>query len=64
MNTRPLLVTTALVVAAELVLSGLAWTQLQPGARVPIHWDINGTPNGYAAAWLALLIMPSTKASG
>jgi immunity protein, SdpI family len=58
MNTRPLLIVTAVVVAAELVLAGWAWIQLPAGAQLPVHWDINGRANGYADAWFALGLMP------
>lgn len=58
MNTRPLLVLTIALVAAELALSALAWLQLPAGAEVPIHWGLSGEPDGYAPAAVALLLTP------
>jgi len=58
-NTRPLLVLTAVLVVGQLAVSGLAWTQLAPGARIPIHWGIDGRPDGYADAWLGLFLLPA-----
>jgi len=58
-NTRPLLVTTGVVVVLQLLLSAWAWVQLPAGVPVPIHWGINGQPDGYADARLALLLTPA-----
>ncbi|HSH95157.1 MAG TPA: SdpI family protein [Roseimicrobium sp.] len=52
----PMLYSAAFVVAA-FALSGWAWTQLAPEARVPIHWDANGKVNGYAGRG-SLFLMP------
>jgi immunity protein, SdpI family len=60
MNTRPILLVTAVVVAVQLVLAGYALTQLSPDARIAIHWGVDGRPNGYADAWLGLLLLPVT----
>jgi len=58
MNTRPILLITAGVVAVQLVLAGYALTQLSAGAQIAIHWGVNGEPNGYADAWFGLLVLP------
>jgi uncharacterized membrane protein len=33
------------------------------GARLPVHWDYNGNPNGFAGKWTALLIPPVMTAA-
>ena len=58
MNTRPIVLITAGVVAVQLVLAGYALTQLPAGAQIAIHWGANGEPNGYADAWFGLLVLP------
>jgi uncharacterized membrane protein len=58
LKTRPYLVTTALVVLGMLAVSGWAWPQIPDGAQIPIHWGIDGQPNGWAAKWQGLLLMP------
>ena len=59
MNTRPLLILTAVLLLGQLAVSGYAWSQLAPGAQIPIHWGIDGRPDGYADAWIGLLLMPA-----
>lgn len=59
MNTRPLLVLTAVLLLGQLAISGYAWTQLPAGAQIPIHWGIDGRPDGYADGWIGLLVMPA-----
>jgi uncharacterized membrane protein len=56
---RTLLLVTTAVLAVQLVLAG--WVVLTVGAdaRVPIHWGIDGTPDGFADAWLAVAIAPA-----
>ena len=62
MITRPLLLVTAASLAAQLGLA--AWTLATVGweARVPIHWNIDGRPDGFADAWMALAIAPAITA--
>ncbi len=48
-------------VALAIGLVVTAWGLLQVGldASVPIHWNINGEPDGWAPAWLAFSIGPA-----
>lgn len=55
---RPILLASLVIVATMLGVSAWAWGQLPPGASVPVHWDVNGEPNGYAPKEVALLISP------
>lgn len=53
-----------LALIATMSLAGLwAWRQLPPGALVPIHFDANGTPNGWAEPVWGLFLMPALAAT-
>ncbi len=41
---------------AGLVISAAVWSQVP--SPMPVHWGVNGEPNGFAPRWLGLLIMP------
>jgi uncharacterized membrane protein len=58
MNRRGLVVFSAVVVGALLILSGWAWFQLPADAQVPIHWGPDGQANGYASKTVGLLLLP------
>ncbi len=62
MTARPLLLVTAVSLAVQLALA--AWVLATVGwvARVPIHWGIDGAPDGFAKAWVALAITPAITA--
>lgn len=59
MNLRPLAVASVVAVGAMLGLAAWAWTQIPPGAQVPIHWGLDGQPNGFTSKELALLLTPA-----
>ena len=48
----------AAVLGAMLLTSAWAWTQLPPGAQVPIHWGADGQPDGWADKTVGLFLMP------
>ena len=58
MNVRPVAIAGAIALGIMLVLAAWAWVQLPPGAQVPIHWGVDGRPNGYASKEVALLLTP------
>jgi uncharacterized membrane protein len=58
MNLRPLAIAGVVAVGIMFVLAGWAWVQIPAGAEVPIHWGIDGQPNGYAPKEIALLFTP------
>lgn len=58
MDRRGLVIFTAVVVGAMLLLSGWAWLQLPADAQVPIHWGADGQVNGYAGKTIGLLLLP------
>ena len=58
MNLRPLLIAVVVAVTATAGLAALAWVQVPADAQVPIHWGIDGQPNGYAPKAFGLLFTP------
>jgi uncharacterized membrane protein len=58
MNRRRPAILSAIVVAILFIVSAWAWTQLPADAQVPIHWDIDGTPDGFASKTIGLLLLP------
>ena len=62
MNRRPLILFSAIVVTAMLVVSAWALVQLPADAEIPIHWGIDGEPDGFAPAPVGLLLMPGVVA--
>jgi uncharacterized membrane protein len=47
-------------VALLVMIAASAWGLLQvgPDATVPVHWNVNGDPDGYASALVAFAITP------
>jgi uncharacterized membrane protein len=62
MNLRPFLIASAVAIGAMLGLAAWAWGQVPAGQQVPIHWGIDGQPNGYAPKEIALFILPVVTA--
>jgi uncharacterized membrane protein len=58
MNRRGPAIFSAIVVVILFIVSAWAWTQLPADAQVPIHWDADGTPNGFASKTVGLLLLP------
>ena len=57
----PLLISLVLI-AAMLGLSAWAWVLIPQGARLPIHWGIDGQPNGFAGKTVGLFFAPGLAA--
>jgi immunity protein, SdpI family len=62
MNLRPFAIVAAVAVAIMIGLSAWAWGQVPDDAQIPIHWALDGTPNGYASKTFALLFLPALGA--
>ncbi|MBI3976789.1 MAG: SdpI family protein [Chloroflexi bacterium] len=58
MNRKPALIASGAIVAGMLALSIWAWVQLPAGARMPVHWGIQGTPDRYGDKVEGLLVLP------
>jgi uncharacterized membrane protein len=59
MNNRIPLIVSVAVVAAMLGASLWAWPHIPDGTNIPIHWNVNGTPDGFAKSPLALFMAPA-----
>jgi uncharacterized membrane protein len=57
-SSRPYLITAGLLAVAMLAVSSWAWGQIPDGTQVPIHWGIDGQPNGWAPKPFALFGLP------
>lgn len=58
MNRRRLVIFSAAVIGAMLLMSGWAWFQLPADAQIAIHWGVDGQPNGYAPKTIGLFLLP------
>lgn len=59
MSLRPFFVTAAFAIVAMLAISAWAWPQIPDAAQVPVHWGLDGRPDGFAPKAAALLGMPA-----
>lgn len=59
MKLRPLTIIVVASVFAMLAISAWAWGRVPDNAQVPIHWGIDGQPNGYAPKWVGFLFTPA-----
>jgi uncharacterized membrane protein len=48
----------AITLLVEVVVSAWGILSVGPSATVPIHWNANGDPDGWAPAWLAFSLGP------
>lgn len=62
MNRRTMAIASAAMIAAMLVAALAVGSGLPADARLPIHWDLHGRPDGFAGKWTALLMMPAIAA--
>lgn len=62
MNRRVPTIVSAIVVGILVLVSAWAWLQLPEGAEVPIHWGVDGRPDGYASKTIGLFLLPLTTA--
>jgi uncharacterized membrane protein len=55
---RGAILAAALFVLASLAIALVALAQVGITATVPVHWGVDGQPDGYGSAWLSLLVVP------
>ena len=55
---RGALLAASLFVVASLAIGVVVLAQEGLTATVPVHWGVDGTPDGYGPAWLSLLVVP------
>lgn len=58
MNRRPMLITSAVVIAISALVGAWAWLQLPAGAQVPTHWGADGQVDGWADKTIGLFLVP------
>jgi uncharacterized membrane protein len=57
---RQIAIATSAAVLAMLAVSAWGWTQIPDDAQVPIHWGIEGQPDGFAPKPVGLLAIPAS----
>lgn len=62
MNMRPMIQASVAIVVGMVLLSAWAWIQLPADAQVPIHWGVDGEPDGWAGKTLGLFLLPAIAA--
>jgi len=62
MNLRSFHVVGGIALLAMLAVAAWGIAQVGAGAQVPIHWNVQGEPNGFAPAWLGFLLIPAITA--
>jgi len=63
MNRRSMGIVSLVLVIAMIGIAVWVAGLVPDGARLPVHWDYNGNPNGFAGKWTALLIPPVMTAA-
>jgi uncharacterized membrane protein len=62
--TRTTLAMAAALVVATMVVAALAVGSSAPaGMQLPVHWGLNGEPDGFSGKWEALLTIPALTAA-
>lgn len=56
---RPILVASGAAVAIMLATSAWGWGLIPDDAQIPIHWGLDGQPDGYAPKVVGLLVLPA-----
>ena len=59
MKLRRIFVVSAAIVVGMLALSTWAWWQLPSSSQIPVHFNIQGTPDRYASKVEGLLLLPA-----
>lgn len=62
MNLRPLAIAAVVAIAVMLGAAAWGWGQVPAGTQVPIHWGIDGQPDGFAPREIAFFLLPALAA--
>jgi uncharacterized membrane protein len=62
MNLRRFYAIGGILLAIELALAAWGLAAVGPDVSVPIHWNVDGQPDGHAPAWVGFLIGPVVTA--
>ncbi len=63
MNRKPGLYASGIILLFMFALVAWAWPQVPPDAQIPVHWNVSGTPNGFAGKLQGLLGLPLIAAA-
>lgn len=63
MKVRTLVIVGGALVVAMLAVSAWAWPQIPAGAEIPIHWGVDGQPDGFGPKWVGLIGIPLVGAA-
>jgi len=58
MSNRNLYILSGIAIAAMLVSARIVGGMLPDGTLLPVHWSVDGKPNGFADKWTALCLPP------
>lgn len=53
-----MLITSAAIIGAMVLVGAIAWLQLPADAQVPIHWGADGQPDDWAGKTVGLFLLP------
>ena len=59
MNLRPMLLTNGVLIAGMAAVSLWAWKVIPEGARVPVHWNLEGKADRFGGKAELLLLLPA-----
>jgi uncharacterized membrane protein len=62
MTRKTLAIASLAMILAMLGIAAWLGASLPADARLPIHWGLNGQPDGFAGKWVALLTPPAVTA--
>lgn len=63
MKVRTLVIVGGAFVVAMLAVSAWAWPQIPADAEIPIHWGLDGQPDGFGPKWVGLIGIPVAGAA-
>ncbi len=63
MNRKPGLYSSGIILLFMFGVAAWAWPQVPADAQIPVHWNVSGTPNGFAGKLQGLLGLPLIAAA-
>lgn len=60
MNLKPILIANSTLLAVMFGTTAWFWNKVPDGARVPMHWNLEGAVDRYGSKYEALLLFPAT----
>jgi uncharacterized membrane protein len=63
MNLRRFYLVGGIALAIQAAIAAWGFALVGPGAIVPIHWNVQGTPDGFGPALFSFLVIPAVTAA-